>query len=439
MVNVADVKKTYYYLKKNGMRNTFYAVCERMREKSASRYCFTPITLKERDIQLHKQFDEKITFSILVPMYETPKQFAEEMIQSVLAQTYGEFELILADASESDSVERIVRSFSDCRIRYFRLNKNDGISENTNQALAAAGGEYIGLLDHDDLLTENALYEMAKQIENGKQNDRTYAFLYSDEDKCDTEAKNYYDPNIKPEFNYDLLLSNNYICHFLVMKKELMQQLGFRKEYDGAQDYDLILRAVHHKSASEIIGHIPMVLYHWRCHESSTASNPQSKQYAYEAGKKVIEDFLKSEGIGAIVTDTKHNGFYRIEYLKPGERWEDIFHYRPDVGILAGPIYTKNKITGGIYCKDGSCPYRGLNRHFSGYLHRAALQQNGNIIDIHNMLVNPAIAAEITEILEKLNDDLTLNKAVSNLAIDKGYRILWDPRFQKRQTDQGGK
>lgn len=474
MINGANLKKTYYYLKKNGIVNTFYAVCERIHDRSAVSYCFTPISEKEREDQKHHQFDEKLTFSILVPMYETPKAFAQEMIQSVLSQTYGNFELILADASKSDSVKQVACSFFDDRIRYIRLEENRGISENTNQALQYATGDYIGLLDHDDLLTEDALYEMAKQIESGKQQGVQYAFLYSDEDKCDTEARRFYDPNFKLNFNYDLLLSNNYICHFLVMKTELMQQLMFRPEYDGAQDYDLVLRAVHavmhageNMHAGEtVIGHISRVLYHWRCHEASTASNPQSKQYAYEAGRRAIQDFLQSEGIRVQVTDTKHNGFYRIEYcnadnnldvdkknhakLQEQKEWGNLFTARPDVGILAGPVYDGNKITGGIYDKQGNCPYKGLNRHYSGYLHRAALQQNADIIDVRNMMINPLLAKQIEDILQKIYDNKTLNydlmkinREISEQVRSLGYRILWDPLFQsnsiqRNKPEQGG-
>ena len=166
------------------------------------------------------------------------------MIDSVLRQTYGNFELILADASKSDDVSQIVNTYSDQRILYKRLNQNTGIAANTNQALMYATGDYAALLDHDDVLTPDALYEMATEIERQKKEDIQLQMLYSDEDKLDEREKKYFDWNQKPEFNLDLILSNNYICHFLVMKRQLMQELGFRSVCDGAQDYDLVLRAI---------------------------------------------------------------------------------------------------------------------------------------------------------------------------------------------------
>ena len=142
---------------------------------------------------------------------------------------------------------------------------------------------YIGLLDHDDILTRDALYEMACALEKQEQNGIHPVFLYSDEDKCDGEAQNTYEPHRKTDFNLDLLLSNNYICHFLVMDAAVMKRLRLRTGFDGAQDYDLVLRAagqVLEGTPEEAYVHIPKILYHWRCHRNSTASNPASKTYA---------------------------------------------------------------------------------------------------------------------------------------------------------------
>lgn len=216
-----------------------------------------------------------------------------------MVQSYPHWELILADATEDRSVEETLMQqgflkeqptdgetepvAADPRIRYVHLKENAGIAANTNQALPYAKGEYIGLLDHDDVLTPDALYEMADAVTQAYDRGVKAAFIYSDEDKCDGEETRYYDPNHKENFNYDLILSNNYICHFLVMDAELMKRLQFRPECDGAQDYDLVLRAVAEVLATDgqagekSILHIPKVLYHWRCHEASTAANPHSK------------------------------------------------------------------------------------------------------------------------------------------------------------------
>lgn len=467
MVNLANLKKTWYYLQKNGIANTYYAVKERVFARSSElypdkNYRFLPVSEQELTRQRETTFEKPYKFSILVPAYETNPVFAKAMIDSVLAQSYPYLELILADASKSDVVEKVVKSYDDERIIYHRLGKNDGISQNTNEALAFATGDYTGLLDHDDLLTPDALFEMADCLEQARRKGKTAAFVYSDEDKCDTGAEKYYEPNIKPAFNPDLLFSNNYICHFLVMKTELMKSLGFRKEYDGAQDFDLVLRAALHKKPEDEILHVGKVLYHWRCHNDSTAANPRSKQYAYEAGKRAVEDavevFLgrmhgetdtKASGVansnaGAVIKNekglfvngvqvkvvhTKHNGFYRVVY--GAETAEDIFAVRKDIGIVAGSVKKGNKITGGIKNKDGKCPFDGLYVKFSGYLHRNVLAQDCEQADLDNASVRKELLAEITK-NNKINPDLTKEQEqICILTREKGYRILYDPLFEK--------
>lgn len=420
---VANLKKAYYYLKKNGIEDTVYASLERLIEDRES-YTYQPITQEMIQKQKETVFERRYKFSILVPTYETNRRFLREMIDSVLAQTYGEFELIIADASRSNSVADEVASYDDRRILYYHLTANKGISVNTNEALLHATGDYIGLLDHDDLLTPDALYECNYKLNQGYRNGLDYVFIYSNEDKCDSQAQKFFEPNYKPSFNLDLLLTNNYICHFLVMRADVMKSIAFRPAYDGAQDHDIVLRAyssTHSISSKEIqaYGHIPKVLYHWRCHDASTASNPQSKQYAYDAGKRAVEDFLKNEGITASVEHTKHNGFYRVKY-------SDLFVYpegsiqksirdkytedtrgeiayitllnRYDIGAIGGPIIRKNKITGGIIDETKTCLYDGLDIHYSGYMHRAVLQQSCIAVDVRNMLICEALVPCLVKI-----------------------------------------
>lgn len=455
----ANLKKTYYYCKKNGISDTYYALRERLYARTSPLYMagydYVPVSEAELQIQREIVFDNAPKISILVPMYETKPKFACEMIDSVLAQTYTNWELILADASKTDLVKDVVSGVdgslssmgnvyaSDSRIRYVRIAENKGISENTNEALKYATGDYIGLLDHDDLLTPDALYEMVHAIKTAGESGKTVAFAYSDEDKCDAEAQKYYEPHVKSEFNLDLLFSNNYICHFLVMKAELMKKVGFRKEFDGAQDFDLVLRAFLQKESVDEILHVNKVLYHWRCHESSTAANPQSKLYAYEAGKRAVESavetYLKAMHKGNITKDddsfyvnnipvrvvhTKHNGFYRVEYGKGTA--EDIFTIRKDIGVVAGPVIKNNKITGGICGKDGRCLYEGLPAKYSGYIHRMALQQNCECVDTSNAVVRPELVEEIEKRnnrKEKINLDL-----IQQIA---RYKIMYDPSFKK--------
>lgn len=466
-----NLRKARNYMKRNGLKNTFYASLERL-SQDAKKYEFRDITEAEEKIQREARFDIRTRFSIVVPTYETNEIFAKDMIKSVLNQTYPNFELVISDSSTSDKVEKVVRSFDDDRITYIKNTENKGISENTNVGIRIASGQYIGLLDHDDILTRNALYEMARAIEAGKKDGVKYAFLYSDEDKCDTYATKYYEPNFKPEFNLDLLLSNNYICHFMVMEAALIKKLELRSEFDGAQDHDLVLRAYH--ASGNPIGKVNKVLYHWRCHEDSTASNPESKRYAYEAGRRAVQDFLKKGNINGVAVPTKHNGFFRVIYgALEGTSGEvnategmanvaDIFKSRFDIGIVGGPIIKRNKITGGMLDSTRTCPLEGRNINFSGYMHRNALQQDVLAVDVRRMYVRKELLPVVKAVLDKfeyreiLNSDLVIEKTgiidvsggvnmqfkeeivLQNASFEiceacslEGYRILYDPNLEE--------
>lgn len=391
----ANIKKTIYYLQRNGVRKTWNAVRERLEARNAPPYVWTPPSKEELERQRGQWRQEglSVSFSIVVPAYRTREEYLLEMAGSVLNQTYPQWELILADATEDDSVERAMGAVQDSRIRYVRLEKNQGIAPNTNKALALATGEYVGLLDHDDLLTHDALYEMAAAIHRGRKEGREPEMLYSDEDKCDGEGKLFFEPNSKEDFNLDLLLSNNYICHFLVMKRELMQSLGFRPEYDGAQDFDLALRGAGRLLEKEgSIVHVPKVLYHWRSHAASTAENPRSKLYAYEAGRRAIQDFADARGWRAKAEDTAHVGFYVLRYEG------DIFLERPDIGAVGGRLLQKGRVAGGRLTEEGKVLYGGLPKGYSGYLHRAALPQDAAAVDIRNIRVRP----ECRELFERV-------------------------------------
>ena len=406
IIKVSNLKKTLRYLKKNGIRQAYYAMMERVKTEATDDYTYEPLSNLElmEQIEEGKRFHTK--FSVLVPTFETKEVYLRAMIESVLDQTYGNFELILADASATDVVEQVVKGYTDPRIIYKRLKVNAGISANTNQALMFATGDYAGLLDHDDALTPDALYEMACCIDAYEKQDIQLQLLYSNEDKCDGTQSRYYEVNKKPEFNLDLILSNNYICHFMVMKRQLMQELGFRSVCDGAQDYDILLRAVsvmlgkdkqRAKKLELPIAHIDKVLYHWRCHDQSTAENPASKQYAYEAGRNAVRDFLREQGIAMGVFHSRHLGFYEIRYFP------DIFTVRPDAGAVGTAVYGKNnKITGGIYDADGHCPYEGLKRGYSGECNRAAMVQDAYTLDVRTMRVRKELTELVKETLKEL-------------------------------------
>lgn len=268
--------------------------------------------------KLKKQRAEKLDYepciSIIVPTYKTPEKFLKEMIDSVRNQSYENWELCIGDGSVTeDTVKNVVESYQkkDKRIKMICLSENLGIAGNTNAALSIATGDYIALLDHDDILAPDALYEVVKWM-NEHYKDETDV-IYTDEDKVSFDLKDYFEPHFKSDYNLDLIRSNNYICHLFVAGKSIVDQVGgFRKEYDGSQDYDFILRCV---EQSKHVEHVPKVLYHWRCHPGSTAANQESKMYCYEAGKRAIEDHLKRMGEDDCqVVMTEHLGFYHVIY-----------------------------------------------------------------------------------------------------------------------------
>ena len=429
--NITNLKKTYYYFKRNGVMQTIGAALERVQVPYFADYTYEMPEDEILELQRQKKWKNQVLFSVVVPAYETKEEFLKVLIESLLEQTYPYFELIIADASSTDKVKAYCEKYADSRIKYFALESNAGISENTNQGIEKATGDYIGLLDHDDYLTPDALYEMALAIEKGKENKKEYGFLYSDEDKCDEHGKNFYDPHIKTDFNLDLFLTNNYICHFCVMKRELMQKLKFRKEYDGAQDYDIFLRAVaelwvQNPKVEEMICHIPKVLYHWRCHNDSTAANPQSKRYAYDAGKRALQDFVDGRGWMAQVEEMAHVGFYRVIYK------DGIFAQRDDVAVVGGKEIKWGKVVSGIYDRDGKMLYAGLPFCYSGYIHRAVLTQNAIQMDMDKWKINPRCHALIAKFIRSENENTQKNKedmqkAVCEYLISKGYRLYWDP------------
>ena len=248
ILRIDNVRKTVNYLKKNGLAGTFYAAAERVQEERRADYRYTAPDAETLAKQREETADYPYLFSIVVPAYETKETYLREMIASVQSQSYVRWELLIMDASMGSDVERTVRQIihdtDDMRIRYSRLSENRGIAENTNAGIAAAAGEYIALLDHDDFITHDALYNMAVCVHQSRRAGVSPILLYSDEDKFDEGAQTYVFPNKKREFNLDLILSNNYICHFMAVETGLMKRLRLRADYDGAQDYDFVLRVV---------------------------------------------------------------------------------------------------------------------------------------------------------------------------------------------------
>lgn len=487
-------------------------------------------TMEELQRQREAKFDYEPMISILVPVYNTPEEFLKQMIQSVRKQTYDNWELCIANANPAnETVAEILRisSTKDERIKVKAVPENEGIAQNTNAALAIATGDYIGLLDHDDLLTPDALYEVVKAI---NENDRPQV-LYSDEDKVTMDLSEHFQPHMKPDYNEDLLRSNNYITHFFVADRMLVEEVGGEDgEYNGAQDYDLILKCTERAKG---IAHIPRILYHWRVHKASTADNPASKMYAFDAGKRAIEDHLKRCGEIGKVSHEKDLGFYRVKYQVQGSPlisiiipnkdqvesldkclrsiekssyknyeiiivennstedetfayykktesdkirivyWSDEFNYsainnfgvkhargdyllllnndvevittdwleeltancqRKDVGIVGARLYYPDDTIqhAGIVIGIGGVAgalFVGMPRMFTGYLHKASIQQDLSAVTAACMMVKRSVYEELGGLEEELkvafNDvDFCLR------AREKGYLVVYDPKVE---------
>lgn len=312
-----NIKKGVRYLKHYGVKGFYARLLERFEEREVEYqewYEKNKPSEEELARQRKKKWKNPVVISVLVPAYRTPEVFLKQMMESVLFQTYPYLELCIADGSGTDdSVENVVKEYQkkDPRVRYRRLEKNEGIAGNTNAATEMASGDYLALFDHDDLLSPNALFEVASAIEKEKAD-----VIYTDEDKVTSDLKEHFQPHFKPDFNPDLLCANNYICHLFVVKRSLALKLGGQDPaYDGAQDYDFIFRCT--ENAEKIV-HVAKILYHWRVHQASTADNPSSKLYAFDAGKRAIEAHLARIGAKAEVSHTKDLGFYRVKYQVQG-------------------------------------------------------------------------------------------------------------------------
>lgn len=261
--------------------------------------------------QRKKNFSYCPKISIVVPLYKTNHKFLDELIRSVQKQTYDNWELCLSDGSGNPSflaqkLDKWCRK--DVRIKVVYSETALQISDNTNRALEIVTGDFIAFADHDDLLAPNALFENVKILNR----DSGLDLIYSDEDKMSMDRKEYYQPHFKPDFNLDFLRSNNYICHLLVVRKELVKKVGrFRSEFNGSQDYDFVLRCIEQTNK---IYHIPKILYHWRMHKESTSSNPESKMYAFEAGANALRSHYKRVGIKAEVTHGRLLGLFCSKY-----------------------------------------------------------------------------------------------------------------------------
>ncbi len=253
-------------------------------------------------------FEYQPKISIVTPVYNPDVAWIKAAIESVINQVYENWELCIADASTKKDVRKCLEAYAkkEARIKIKFLSENKGISGNSYEALSLATGEYIGLLDHDDELSPDALYEAVKYL----QNNRSADIIYSDEDKIDIKG-NRTDPFFKPDWSPDRFLSHMYTCHFGVYRKKIIDEIGgFREGYDGSQDYDLVLRFI---EKTNCIHHIPKILYHWRIVPGSAAGSNDAKKYAFTAAKRAINDYLKRNNIQGEVGDGFLLGSYHVK------------------------------------------------------------------------------------------------------------------------------
>lgn len=308
------------YRQDNGLAATIKHAITKLKNSEAPKYTYMDFltSFAPTEVELQRQREESFDYaplmSIVIPMYQTPEKYLVELVDSIIAQTYSNWELCLADGSPTDALGLFIEKKygKDSRIKYKHLSENLGISENTNAAIAMAAGDFIVLSDHDDTLAANALYEIVAAINS----DRNIDVLYTDEDKISMDSKEYFEPSFKPDFNLDLLCSVNYICHLFIFSRGIYEKVGaFDKKFDGAQDHDFILRCC---EAAKRVYHVPKALYHWRSHAASTAMSAESKLYAFDSGAAAVQAHYDRLGIPATVEQDTFYGTYRTVY-----HWEN--------------------------------------------------------------------------------------------------------------------
>ena len=298
-----NTKKSLVWLKKKLTRNEYADYDTWLRIMRVSR--------QELFAQRKTKFSYAPKFSVVVPLYHTPAKFLKDLVRSMMYQSYANWELCLVNASPEDvHLTSLLENWAmrDKRIRVIRLEKNLGIAQNTNAGIEASTGEFIAFLDHDDFLEPDALFCYVDALNK----DKTIDVFYSDEDKTDEYAAHYFYPHFKSDFNIDLLHANNYMCHFLAVRKSLVDTVGgLNEKFEGAQDYDFVLRLTEN---TKKIYHCPRILYHWRCSNQSTAASQGNKMYAIHAGKAALNAHYKRIGWNARAQEGAVDGWYQTKF-----------------------------------------------------------------------------------------------------------------------------
>ncbi|MGO9013517.1 MAG: glycoside hydrolase family 99-like domain-containing protein [Dissulfurispiraceae bacterium] len=318
LISKENADKAIQYVKKYGLKAFLLKSKERVIIDVDNPYQQWMDKNEPNPIELKKQREVKFSYepkiSIIVPTYNTPENLLKDMIESVLDQSYSNWELCIADGSMHDSLTKeVLKEYSrkDSRIKVSFLSENKGIAGNSNEALSLASGDYIAFLDHDDELSPDALYEVVSLLNEKPETE----FIYSDEDKMNEKGERY-EPHFKPDWSPDTFRSYNYICHFTVIRKALVDKGGgFRPGFDGSQDYDLFLRAT---ERTKHIEHIPKILYHWRSVGGSAAGDVTAKTYAFESAKKALREHLERVGLHGEVQDGPFLRSYRTTYRIEG-------------------------------------------------------------------------------------------------------------------------
>ena len=278
----------------------------------------------------YKKFKYNPLISVIIPSYNVSRKLLSECLDSILNQSYDNFEICIADDNSSlqETIDTLHEYESkDRRIKVVYREENGMISKASNSAIGIASGEYIVLVDNDDVIEKDALYYIVEALNN----DKTIDMIYTDEDKIDFKGK-LMEPHFKPDYSPDTFMGVNYICHLCCLRKSIVDELGgFRSEFDGSQDFDLFLRFV---EKTTNIYHIPRILYHWRQTKTSTAGYLGNKSYAYVSGKKALEDALSRRGISGEVLDNPRVSTYLIKYN----------HNNPLVSIII-PMRDKAEVT----------------------------------------------------------------------------------------------
>lgn len=457
------IKKTINHLKANGLTATFVKIGEYQKyKKAALRYMRdNALSPEELELQRETEYKDEVLISLVTPAYNTDREYLLQLLDSVQAQTYANWELVIVDASDSERsyVGEIINELMDKRIVYKKLTKNKGISENTNVGLGLTSGKYIALLDHDDVLSENALFEFRQAIDSGAD------FIYSDEASFATTPKKSTVIHLKPDFAPDNLRGNNYICHLSMFERSLFDKVGgLRSEYDGSQDHDFILRLT--ENATNIV-HIKKVLYFWRIHKNSVASDISAKPYCITSGIKAVSDQLKRLKIKARVEEAENApSAYRVIYkteklpsisilnrsnnyhaqkaeaeylafidksIEPlNEAWKKelvMLLEREDVGIAGGEIiYGKKILSGGIILLADRYSYAYNKTHISstGYMKRLKYIQDVSALPNGFFMIKKSLFEEIGGFNEKLRGDEKIIDLCLRLR-QKGLLVVFNP------------